>query len=139
MNARPAPWRWLLGFLLTDETFAVMVAYYDRHPRAALGHWYYLGSGLAMYVNWQIWTLTGLLFGAAFPELQSIGLDFAIVVTFIAIVVPRCAKRPQLAAAVAAGASAFLLRHLPYQLGLMSAVAIGVAVGLMYSRRGRRP
>jgi 4-azaleucine resistance transporter AzlC len=131
----PAHWRWALGFFLTDETFAVMNGYYSRHPRAPLGHWYFLGSCLAMYCNWQAWTLVGLSFGAVFPQLQTLGLDFAMVATFIAIVVPQLGRMPRLAAALAAGAFAFLLRDLPYKLGLMSAVLIGVAVGMLMSRR----
>lgn len=136
----PARWRWPLGFLLTDETFAVMAGYYDRHPQPPpLSHWYFLGSGVAMYVNWQCWTLAGLLFGAAFPQLRTYGLDFALVATFIAIVVPQLGRAPHLAAALTAGALAFLLRALPYQLGLMSAVLAGVLVGLVMSRRRRAP
>ncbi len=130
----PARWRWLLGFLLTDETFAVMSGHYARHPQSPLGHWYFLGSALAMYANWQLWTLAGLLFGAAFPELRSLGLDFAMVATFIAIVVPQLASLPRLAAALAAGGIALLGRGLPYQLGLMAAVLVGVAVGLALTR-----
>jgi 4-azaleucine resistance transporter AzlC len=130
----PARWRWTLGFLLTDETFAVMNGYYSRHPAAPLGHWYFLGSGLAMYLNWQAWTLVGLLFGAVFPQLQSLGLDFAMVATFIAIVVPQLARLPHLMAALAAGTCAFLLRDLPYKLGLMLAVLIGVAAGIAVTR-----
>jgi 4-azaleucine resistance transporter AzlC len=130
----PARWRWTLGFLLTDETFAVMNGYYRRHPDAPFGHWYFLGSGLAMYANWQSWTLVGLLFGAIFPQLQSLGLDFAMVATFLAIVVPQLNRLPHFAAALAAGSFAWLLRGLPYKLGLMSAVLIGVAVGLALSR-----
>jgi 4-azaleucine resistance transporter AzlC len=130
----PARWRWTLGFLLTDETFAVMHGYYHRHPNAPLGHWYFFGSGLAMYSNWQLWTLIGLLFGAAFPQLQSLGLDFAMVATFIAIIVPQLRHMPQFAAALAAGAFAYLLKDLPYRLGLLSAVLIGVAVGMALSR-----
>jgi 4-azaleucine resistance transporter AzlC len=130
----PAPWRWLLGFLLTDETFAVMAAYYARHPVAPLGHWYYLGSGVAMYLNWQAWTFLGLAFGASFPALQSYGLDFAMVATFIAIVVPQLTARPRIVAAVVAAGAAFLLRGLPYQLGLLLAVACGVLAGLMLLR-----
>ncbi|MBP2314179.1 AzlC family ABC transporter permease [Azospirillum soli] len=130
----PARWRWLLGFLLTDETFAVMAGYYARHPKAPLGHWYFLGSALAMYGNWQLWTLVGLLFGAAFPQLQSLGLDFAMVATFIAIVVPQLASLPHLAAALAAGAVALIGQDLPYKLGLMAAVLVGVAVGLALTR-----
>ena len=130
----PARWRWTLGFLLTDETFAVVNGYYARHPVAPLGHWYFLGSGLAMYANWQAWTLVGLAFGAVFPQLQSLGLDFAMVATFIAIIVPQLARLPHLGAALAAGLFAWLLRGLPYKLGLMAAVLIGVTVGLVLLR-----
>jgi 4-azaleucine resistance transporter AzlC len=130
----PFRWRWLLGFLLTDETFAIVNSHYIRRPGNAMAHWYFLGSGLAMYVNWQCWTLIGLIFGAAFPQLQSMGLDYAMVVTFIAIVVPQLAKAPQLAAAITAGAVAYLLRGLPYKLGLMAATAAGVAVGMLLTR-----
>lgn len=130
----PAPWRCLLGFLLTDETFAVMAGYQARHGRTPLGHWYFLGSGFSMYVNWQIWTLIGLLFGATFPELRSLGLDFAMAATFIAIVVPQLARLPQLGAAIAAGVCAYLLKDLPYQLGLFAAVLVGVSIGLVLTR-----
>lgn len=130
----PARWRWTLGFLLTDETFAVMNGYYSKHPSAPLGHWYFLGSGLAMYANWQFWTLVGLSFGAVFPHLQSLGLDYAMVATFIAIVVPQLTRVPHLGAALAAGLFAYLLKDLPYKLGLMSAVLIGVTVGMALSR-----
>jgi len=136
----PARWRWLLAGLLTDETFAVMAGFYHRQPRAPLGHWYFLGSGLSMYVNWNLWTLAGLLFGAAVPELQSLGLDFALAATFIAIVVPLLAHLPRFGAAVVAGALAYLWRDLPYNLGLMAAVFAGVAVGMALLRlraRGR--
>jgi 4-azaleucine resistance transporter AzlC len=134
----PARWRLGLGFLLTDETFAVTDAYYRLHAGAPLAHWYFLGSGVAMYVNWQCWTLIGLLFGAVFPQLQSLGLDFAMVVTFIAIVVPQLARLPHLGAALSAGACAWLLRDLPYKLGLLSAVAAGVATGVLLSRHAAR-
>ncbi|WP_019142262.1 AzlC family ABC transporter permease [Noviherbaspirillum massiliense] len=134
----PLGWRFGLGFLLTDETFAVMNAYYLRHAAAPLGHWYFLGSGLAMYGNWQFWTLAGLLFGAGFPQLQSLGLDFAMVVTFIAIVVPQLRQRSQLAAALAAGACAYAGKDLPYKLGLLLAVLAGVAAGILTLHRQAR-
>ena len=130
----PARWRWLLAVLLTDETFAVMTGFHHRQPRAPLGHWYFLGSALSMYVNWQLWTLSGLLFGAAVPGLETLGLDFAIVATFIAIVVPQLVSLPRLGAAVAAGVLAYLWRDLPYNLGLMAAVLAGVAVGMALLR-----
>jgi predicted branched-subunit amino acid permease len=93
-----------------------------------------------MYVNWQIWTAAGLLFGAAFPGLQSLGLDFAMVATFIAIVVPQLVAVRYVAAAVTAGALAFFWQGWPYKLGLLAAVLAGVVVGVALSlpRSGHR-
>ena len=130
----PARWRWALGGLLTDEVFAVAWAHYRLHPPGSVGPYYFLGSGLSMYLNWQLWTLAGLLFGAAFPGLQSLGLDFAMVATFIAIVVPQLVALRYLAAAVTAGALAFFWQAWPYKLGLLAAVFAGVVVGVLLSR-----
>jgi branched chain amino acid efflux pump len=132
----PARWRWALGGLLTDEVFAVAWAHYRLHPPGSIGPYYFLGSGLSMYLNWQLWTLAGLLFGAAFPGLQSLGLDFAMVATFIAIVVPQLVALRYIAAAVTAGALAFFWQAWPYKLGLLAAVFAGVAVGVILSRPG---
>lgn len=131
----PPRWRWLLGFVLTDETFAVMDSYYRNHPNAPLGHWYFLGSGLSMYANWQCCTLVGLLFGAVFPQLQTLGLDFAMVATFIAIIVPQLFRLPHLAAALAAGLFGYLLKDWPYKFGLLAAIGIGIGVGVLVSHQ----
>jgi 4-azaleucine resistance transporter AzlC len=133
----PLRWRILLGFLLTDELFAVMTGRRMRYPDEPLSRWYYLGSGVAMYVNWQMCTLAGLWFGAAFPELQSLGLDYAMVATFIAILVPQLGRLPHFAAAVTAGAIAYLGQGLPYKLGLLVAVLAGIVVGLVLKRMRR--
>ena len=131
-------WRWLLGFLLTDETFAVVAGHHQQPLSASerrYAHWYFLGSGLAMYSNWQVWTLIGLLFGTLFPGLQNMGLDYAMVATFIAIIVPQLHRLPYFAAALAAGSFAYFLRDLPYKLGLLTAVFVGVVVGIALSRQ----
>ncbi|MGT2470322.1 AzlC family ABC transporter permease [Paraburkholderia terrae] len=129
----PSRWRWALGGLLTDEVFAVAWAHYRLHPPGSVGPYYFLGSGLSMYLNWQVWTLIGLLFGAAFPGLQSLGLDFAMAATFIAIVVPQLVAVRYLAAAATAGALAFFWQGWPYKLGLLGAVFVGVTVGVLLS------
>ena len=136
----PLRWRLLLGALLTDETFAVVSARLQQSDGTATPsslrhmHWYFLGSGLAMYLNWQLWTLVGLGFGSVFPQMQNWGLDFAMVATFIAIIVPQVRRFPYLAAALAAGSLSYLLQHLPYKSGLLIAVVSGVCVGMLASR-----
>ena len=132
----PARWRWTLGALLTDEVFAVAYSHYRHAPPGAIGPHYFLGAGVAMYLNWQLWTLAGLLFGAAFPGLQSLGLDFAMVATFIAIVIPQLVSLRFIAAAATAGVLACVFQAWPYKLGLLAAVGAGVVVGVALSRPG---
>ncbi len=138
-HVRHLPQRWLLplGFWLTDETFAVVITRYGRPDASPRQHWYHLGSALAMYGNWQLCTLIGLLAGQAIPDARGWGLEFAMVVTFIGLVVPMVTDRPALAAVLAAGIVSLLAYGLPNRLGLMAGALAGVAAGLI--AEGLRP
>ncbi|WP_233203028.1 AzlC family ABC transporter permease [Chitinimonas sp. BJB300] len=128
-------WRIPLAFWLTDETFAVVQHRYGAADASPHKHWYYLGSCLAMYSNWLIWTLVGGLLGHAVPGLDQMGLEFAMAATFTGIVVPVLKNRPMVAAALAAAVVALAARELPYKLGLMLAALAGVLVGLWLESR----
>ena len=115
----PARWRVPLAFWLTDEAFAVVQQRYAAPDTAAYKHWYFFGAALAMYLNWQLCTLIGVLFGQ----------------TFIGVVVPMLRNWPQVAAALVAGAVALACHGLPYKLGLLAAAVSGIAIGLYLERR----
>jgi 4-azaleucine resistance transporter AzlC len=135
---RHLPQRWLLplGFLLTDETFLVASERYQRPDASPYKHWYYLGSAVFMYVNWQLCTLIGLVAGQSIPNPARWGLDFALSVTFIGMLVPALRSRPVLVCVLVAGASALFLRGLPYHLSLMVAPLLGIAGGVLAERVG---
>lgn len=138
----PARWKVLLSYLLTDEAYAVTIAYYrnlsplpkggDPASGASgqgINHYYFLGAGLALWVNWQIATAVGIFFGAQVPESWS--LDFALPLMFIALVVTALRDRPSMAAAAAAAVIAVIAYGLPYKLGLMLAALAGILAGLV--------
>jgi predicted branched-subunit amino acid permease len=64
-------------------------------------------------------------------------LDFALVITFIGMLIPGLRSRQMIVCAVAAGAAAVLLGGLPNRLGLLSATLAGVAAGMVAERAGR--
>ncbi len=134
---RQLPQRWLLplGFWLTDETYAVVINRYRQKDSAPFKHWYFLGSALAMYTNWQLCTALGIVAGQQLQGIAEWGLEFAMVVSFIGIVVPMLVSRPMLACALVAGITACLLRDLPHQLGLMLGALAGVTVGYLMNRK----
>ena len=134
-NVRTLPTRWkaVLAYLLTDEAYAVAQGRY-RRASADLAHWYTLGTGLALWFSWQLSTLAGVLFGARLPASWS--LEFALPLTFLAMLLPALVDRPARAAALSGAVLAIGLRPLPYNLGLIVAatVAVGIAV-LVEARR----
>jgi len=131
----PQRWRLLLALWLTDETFAVVQRYYLVHGKSPLAHWYWLGVTCSLYACWVGSSLVGVLFGQAVPDMAGWGLEFAMLATFIGIVVPMLRNQPQVAAALAAGAVALMTWSWPYKLGLMAAAFSGIAVGVILERR----
>jgi 4-azaleucine resistance transporter AzlC len=132
------PQRWLLplGFTLTDETFLVAVERYQAPDASPWKHWYQAGSAVPMYLNWQLCTWIGIAAGRALPNPGGWGLDFALVITFIGMLIPGLRTRPMIVCAVAAGAAAVLLGGLPNRLGLLAATIAGVAAGMAAERLG---
>ncbi len=127
----PRRWKILLAYLLTDEAYAAAIPHIlvvaPNSSRPANAHWILFGSGFGLWAGWQLATLAGVLIGAQLPS--DLGLDFALPLTFIAIVVPMIGSRALLLAALTAGAVAVALAALPYKTGLLIAVLAGLVAG----------
>ncbi|MCB9100492.1 MAG: AzlC family ABC transporter permease [Anaerolineales bacterium] len=133
----PKQWQAPLAFWLTDETFLVVVKRYTQQPLSRHNQWYYLGSALFMYINWQVCTFLGLTVGQMLPNAAAWGLDFAMPVTFIGMVIPYLKNRPMVAAVVAAGVVALVAQPVPHKLGLMIATLVGIATGMIVEQWGK--
>ena len=127
------PWKTLLSYLLTDEAYAATVLHYEKEGVTPLGHWFFLGAGFSLWFTWQVSTALGIFLGTAIPESWS--LDFALPLTFIAMVVPVLKTRPAIAAALSAGGVALAANALPYRLGIILAALVGIAVGTFLEGR----
>ena len=126
-------WKALLSYLLTDEAYAPTIIHYEKEGVQPFSHWFLLGAGLVLWTNWQISTALGIFLGTAIPESWS--LDFALPLTFIAMVVPVLKNRPAIAAAVSAGVVALVAYSLPFSLGLILAALVGIVVGTLLEGR----
>jgi len=121
-----------LSYLLTDEAYVATVIHYEQEGVTPLGHWFFFGAGLSLWTTWQISTALGIFLGTAIPESWS--LDFALPLTFIAMVVPVLKNRAAIAAALSAGVVALLAFSLPYKLGLILAALVGIVVGTLLEK-----
>ncbi|MEJ2630515.1 MAG: AzlC family ABC transporter permease [Acidihalobacter sp.] len=126
----PKRWRWPLAYLLTDQGYAMTINHYlsDKPTADTHRHWFYFGTGIAMWGAWQPGTAAGILLGSTIPASWS--LDFAIPLTFMALLIPGLRDRPTLVAALVGGGVAVLAAGLPFNLGLVLAAVSGIAAGL---------
>lgn len=136
ITALPTRWKAILSYLLTDEAYAPTILHYEKDGMTPYTHWFWLGAGCTLWVFWQLSTAIGIFLGAAIPESWS--LDFALPLTFIAMLVPVLKGRPGIGAAVSAGLVALVAYSLPYKLGLILAALVGIVVGVMLEGRTAR-
>jgi 4-azaleucine resistance transporter AzlC len=132
LRGLPRMWRVLLAFGLTDESFAIAITHYRDPTRgdAAHKHWYFLGANAAMFFPWQISTALGYTLGRALGDPLALGLDFALPVVFIAILIPQLKTRAGVLSALVAGLVAVLAFALPNKLGLLLAIGAGIIAGV---------
>jgi predicted branched-subunit amino acid permease/glutathione synthase/RimK-type ligase-like ATP-grasp enzyme len=137
VRALPLGWRCLLGYLLTDEAFAVGSTHYQRPGNPKMRHWYLLGAGLTVWVAAQGGTALGSALGTSIPA--SWNLSFTATLSFIALAVLALTDRASLAAALTAGVLSVGAAGLPLQLGLLAAALGGILAGVGVEALTQRP
>lgn len=125
----PLKWRLSLGFLLTDELFAIA----NQGQQHKFDRWFALGGGLTFYLGWNIATFIGIVAGQNIDNLGELGLDFAIAATFIAIVVPSVTKPSVLICVLVSLVLAVVCAVLEIQSGLLIATLTGMFAGYGYA------
>jgi 4-azaleucine resistance transporter AzlC len=127
LSPKPLRWRLSLGFLLTDELFALSG---DRRAyRNRFRLYYALGAGGSFYLAWNLWTFIGIVAGASLPDLTELGLDFAIAATFIALVIPEIKTLATLVAVLVASVSSVIFTLWGFELGLVCAALMAMCSG----------
>lgn len=126
-------WKVLLAYLLTDEAYAATIIHYEEEDVTPTSHWFFLGAGFSLWFIWQVSSAVGIFLGAKIPA--SWPLNFALPLTFIAMVMPVLKDYPVIAAALSAGFVALLAFNLPFKLGLILAALIGILVGTILENR----
>ncbi|MDP3671478.1 MAG: AzlC family ABC transporter permease [Telluria sp.] len=125
------PWRkrFLLGYVSGDMSVALFLQRYPSEDPAP-GKLSYL-KGL-LYPNWAAWqvgSVAGVLLGTAVPA--EWGLGFAGTLAIVCITVPLIINSAALCGVLVASVTAVLAYGLPYKLGLLAAVMLGMASAML--------
>ncbi len=113
--------RWLLGFFITDEIFAVASQEKKIEPK------FFLGLSVMPYIGWTLGTLLGSLIGNILPQIIMASLCIAIYGMFLAIIIPPAKKsRPILIIICIASLLNCGFYYLPYLRDIPSGISISI-------------
>jgi predicted branched-subunit amino acid permease len=119
------------GYLNADVTMAFFPWRFPsetlREPAGKVG--FFTGISYPNWCAWQSGSIIGILLAAQIPE--SWGVGFAGTLALLCIMIPLIINAAALGGVIVAGATAVFAADLPYRLGLLLAVVLGMAAAMM--------
>lgn len=113
--------RWILGFMMTDEIFAVAT------QEESVNRSFFAGLATLPYLGWSVGTLLGAILGSILPDRLMSALSLAIYGMFVAIVVPEMKKsRPVLIVVVLAMLLSCAFHYIPFLSSISSGITITI-------------
>jgi predicted branched-subunit amino acid permease len=139
LGAAPLWKRAIAAYFLVDQTYAVAHARYEARPEMPLSERlaYFFGAVSPVCPLWYAMTLVGALAGRQIPP--EYALDFAVPITFLALVAPALRTAAHVAAAAVSVLLSLVFAFLPYSTGVLvaalGAMIVGARVELWMERR----
>lgn len=129
LGAAPLGTRAIIAYFLVDQSFAMSIAEYTRRPEMTLPEKtaYFFGVVIPVMGMWFVANLAGAQMGQAIPP--EYALDFALPITFLALVAPLLRTVADWVAAGLSVAGALALAGLPYGTGLLISAGVAMAAG----------
>jgi predicted branched-subunit amino acid permease len=117
------------AYLTVDQSYACSISAYEQNPEWTVPQRmrYFFGAVTPVVPMWYVMTLVGALIGTAIPK--EAALDFAVPITFIALIAPMLRTMAHLVAALASVTLALVFAFLPFNLGLLVAGIGGMMAG----------
>lgn len=133
--------RALIAYFLFDQPYALSAQRFEADPPPSRGEklGFYFGSAVTAALPWWVFTWVGATAGGAIPE--AFALDFAVPITFLAMVAPLLRSPAHVGAALVSAAAALALAFVPWNLGLLIAAVLAMITGAQIEARlaRRRP
>ena len=131
------PWwkRAVVAYFTLDQTFAASSLRFDRDSSMTTAQKlaYFMGVSVAVCPLWYVATWGGAVLGQAVPA--GLPIDFAVPITFLALIVPMLRSAAHVAAVLVSIVGALVFGFMPYNTGLLLAALLAMVTGAEVERR----
>ncbi len=125
--------KFLCAFTLTDQSYAAMTANHDKFNTNSEATQFYLGTAACMMLTWHSSVIAGFVFGNFAPA--SLALDFAIPLSFVALLIPTLKRRGHKVVALFSSVVSLLLNGFPLKTGLMVTALLSIGLAWIIIQR----
>ena len=101
----------IISYFVVDQGFAESNKYFKKNKNQQNIHYHLFGTGITLWVCWQISTILGIILGSFIPD--EVGLKFAVPLTFIAILIGELRKVDHVIVILVSGISSLLFFDAP--------------------------
>ncbi len=127
--------RGVVSYFMVDQAYAASILKYeqtpDMTPQRKMS--YYFGVITPICPVWYLATWAGAALGTAVPA--GLPIDFAVPITFLALIVPMLRTLAHVAAAMVSILGVMVFAFLPFNLGLLLAALLAMMAGAEVERR----
>lgn len=121
--------KFFCAFTLTDQGYAAMTANQDKFNTNTEATHFYLGTAVCMLLTWHASVIAGFIFGNFAPA--ALSLDYAIPLSFVALLIPTLKTRNHQFVAVFSSIVSLLFNSFPLKTGLMITALLSIALAWM--------
>lgn len=138
LGRAPGWQRAVIAYVLIDQTYGLAVQKFEREPQMTVAERiaYLFGATPVLCLPWVVFTWVGATAGQMIPAEWP--LDFAVPITFLALVAPMLRSAAHVAAALVAVVAALALSGMPSGTGVLVAGPLGMAAGAWVEGRQAR-
>ena len=113
-----------ISYFIVDQGFAVSNIYLKKNKEQPFNYYHLMGSGITLWLCWQVATILGIFLGSIVPE--ELGLEFAIPLTFIAIIINELRKLDHSMVMIISGLAATFFYNAPFKSYILISPLIGL-------------
>tara|TARA_B100001121_G_C18462851_1_gene514140 strand:+ start:35 stop:730 length:696 start_codon:yes stop_codon:yes gene_type:complete len=125
-------WKIIISYFLIDQAFARSNDYLKINKEKN-SYFHLIGGGATCWIVWQTTTFLGIILGSAIPE--KLGLDFAVPLTFLAILVNDFRKFINVIVIIFSGLVAtFGYNIIPFKAYVISSALVGLIVAMFLTK-----
>ena len=118
--------KFFISYCIVDQGFAVSNVYLKKNKEQSFNYYHLMGSGITLWLCWQVATIIGIFLGSIVPE--ALGLKFAIPLTFIAIIINELRKLDHLIVMIVSGLAATFFYNFPFKSYILISPLLGLFV-----------